>query len=123
MIAERIRRNTKYSNTIYVVFVIVILLAFLYFRKNYLHHKQEVKTLISKELSGKLNTLDNINRGSYNLKIGDYTIHSLPIADDVKKFNIQLGDSVRKEANSTKMVFYKKTNGTFENYCEYIIRP
>lgn len=120
---EQVQIPTKYIISLIVVLLIGVIIAFLYFRKNYFHNKKETNALIRKEVSGQINMLENINRGSYNLKIGDYKINSLPIAYEVEKYNIQLGDSVRKEANSRIMIFYKNTNGSFEKYCEYEIIP
>jgi len=95
--------------------------SFLFFIKKNKTHNREIKELIRMELNGRINILENINRGSYNLKIGTYKIHSLPIAFEIEKYNIQIGDSVSKEANSRIIKFYKNKNGVFEKYCEYNI--
>ena len=120
---EQIPISPKYIIAFIVVLLIGAVIAFLYFRKNYIHHKREINALIGKEINGQINILENKNRGSYNLKIGDYEINSLPIAYEVEKYNIQLGDSVRKKANSRIMIFYKNKNGVFEKHCEYEIIP
>ncbi|MBO9634968.1 MAG: hypothetical protein J7578_17795 [Chitinophagaceae bacterium] len=115
--------SVKYIVILIIVLLIGVAIAFLYLRKNYLLHKNEINDLISKEVNGQINILKNKNRGSYNLRIGNYEINSLPIAYEVEKYNIQLGDSVRKEANSRIMIFYKNINGVFEKNCEYKILP
>lgn len=120
---EGISISVKYIIISIVILLTGVAITFLYLRKNYLHHKNEINDLISREINGQINILKNKNRGSYDLKIGDYKINSLPIAYEVEKYNIQLGDSVRKEANSRIMIFYKNIHGVFEKYCEYEIVP
>ena len=111
----------KYTSVLYAIFLVVLVFAFLFFRKNYVAHKREKKELINKELKGKIIHLENMNRGSYDLKINNYEIRSLEIGFEVQKYNIQIGDSVSKEANSNIMTFYKNRNGIFEEYCKYEI--
>lgn len=115
--------HPKYIIILIAILLIWVIFSFSFFRKNYLHQKREIKRLKSQKINGQINILENKNRGSYNLQIGNYKINSLPIAYEVDKYNIQLGDSVSKEANSTLMIFYKNKNGSFEKYCEYEIIP
>jgi predicted membrane protein len=118
---EQIQMPTKYIIILGAIFLIGAIIAFFYFRKNHLYHKREISDLVSKELNGQINILENRNRGSYNLQIGNYKINSLPIAFEVEKYKIKLGDSISKEANSHIMIFYRNKNGTLEKYCEYEI--
>lgn len=59
--------------------------------------------------------MENKNSGTYNLIIGIYEIRSLPIAFEVQKYNIEVGDSETKEANSKIMKFYKKRMVNLKN--------
>jgi|GEM_PF-2091856 hypothetical protein len=118
---EQIEMSPKYISILISIFLLIVVFSFLFFIKKNKTHNREIKELIRMELNGRINILENINRGSYNLKIGTYKIHSLPIAFEIEKYNIQIGDSVSKEANSRIIKFYKNKNGVFEKYCEYNI--
>ena len=118
---EQIQISSKYIFVLVTIFILIVITAFLFFRKNYLSHKKEIMELISKEIKGEISDLKNENRGSYYIKIKNYKIHSLPIAFEIEKYNIQVGDSVSKKANSNIMTFYKNNNGTFKKCCDYKI--
>ncbi|MEN9639360.1 MAG: hypothetical protein RLZZ262_1228 [Bacteroidota bacterium] len=115
-------KSPKYVGISAAVFLFVVVFAFLFFRKNQIAHQRETKELIGKELYGKIKILENMNRGSYDLKIDNYEIRSLPIAFEIQQYNIQVGDSMSKEANSNIIKFYKIKNGTFEKCFDYEIR-
>lgn len=101
----------------------MVIVAVIYFTTNYKKFKSEISILISQEINGIIKSMKDENRGSYFLEIQttkeDLKIHSLPIAWEVKKFNIQIGDSVSKEANSKIMIFYKLKNGVSQKLCEF----
>lgn len=122
---EPIQMPFKYVIFFIVLFLISIIFAIIFFRNNYVEYKKEITELIEKEIQGKIKNLKNENRGSYYIEIstlnGDIKIHSLPIAWEIEKYNIQIGDSVSKEANSKIMSFYKAKNGVFEKCCDYEI--
>ena len=115
----------KYVIFFIALFVISIILAIMFFRNNYLKHKNVIAEIINKEIHGKIQGLRNENRGSYYVEIstlnGDIKIHSLPIAWEIEEYNIQIGDSVSKEANSKLMTFYKFKDGAYKKCCEYEI--
>ena len=118
---EQIEMSPKYFSILISILLLIVVFSFLVFMTKKKTHDREIKELIRIELNGRINVLDNMNRGSCDLKIGTYKIHSLPIAFEIEKYNIQIGDSVSKEADNTTMKFYKNKNGVFEKYCEYKI--
>jgi hypothetical protein len=122
---EPIQMPFKYIIFFITLFLISIVFAIVFFRNNYLKHENVITELIEKEIQGKIKGLKNENRGSYYIEIstlnGDIKIHSLPIAWEIEEYNIQIADSVSKEANSKIMTFYKFKNGAYEKCCEYEI--
>jgi hypothetical protein len=89
---------------------------------NYSEHQSALKFFAEKEVKGKITALKNEKRGSYFIEIDDlitkHQMHSLRIGWAVEEYNISVGDSVSKDANSKRMVFYKLKNGVFEKLCE-----
>ncbi len=122
---ESIKMLFKYVIVFIALFLILIMFATVFFRNNYLKHEKEITGVIRKEIQGKIKDLKNENRGSYYVAIStlkeDIKIHSLPIAWEIEKYNIQVGDSVSKEANSKLMTFYKFKIGAYEKCCTYEI--
>jgi len=120
---EEIQLPTKYIILIIVIFISIVIGAVVFFTRNYLSHKDELNSMIPKEIKGRIVALKDENRGSYYLEIETlketHKIHSLPIAWEIKEYNIQVGDSISKEANSRMMLFYKLKNGIYEKCCEF----
>ena len=114
--------SSKFGFGLIALFLAGVITAFLFFRKSYLNHNKDMTVLVGKELKGRISDLKNQNRGSYYVEIKNDKIHSLPIAFEIEKFNIQVGDSISKEAKSNIMTFYKNKNGTFIKCCDFEIR-
>ena len=91
--------------------------------RNYYENTNEYKALVKKVIKGRITDLKDETRGSYYLKIKSFNntirLHSLPIAWEVEEFNIQIGDSISKDAKSKKFVIYKQKNGRFKKICEF----
>ena len=108
-----------------MIFVSIVIGAIVFFTRNYLSYKEELNSLIAKEINGHIVALKDENRGSYYIEIETlketYKIHSLPIAWEIKEYNIQVGDSISKEANSKTMIFYKLKDGIYKECCKYKI--
>lgn len=89
-------------------------------------HIDEMHFLIKTEIKGTILVLKNEQRGSYYIEIKskniNHKIHSLPIAWEVDEYDIKVGDSISKEADSRMMFFYKTNNGINRKYCEFKIR-
>lgn len=63
-----------------------------------------------------------MNRGINSIQLSTSDkVPNLRIGWEIEKYNIQIGDSVSKEANSKIMVFYKLKSGVYVKYCEYEI--
>jgi hypothetical protein len=105
-----------------ILYVSVLIIAFLFLRKNYLGHRSEIKDFISKEINGKIDKLEDNGRGTYTLGIENVEVPGLPIAFEVHKYNIQIGDSISKQSYSPKIKFYKSERGVFVYLFEFEIR-
>lgn len=101
-------------------FVILNIFSFLFVLvySNYYENTYEYKSLVKKEIKGQIIDMKDESRGSYYLKIKSLKstseLHSLPISWDVEEYDIQIGDSVCKEAKSKKIAFYKLKNGSYK---------
>lgn len=119
---EEIPLQTKY---LIIIIIITVILALFFFTRKHIDYEDELNSLIAKEVNGSIIALKDKGRGTYYLEIktlsGVFEISSLPIAWEVEKYNIQVGDSLSKKANSKKMFFYKKKNGIYIKYCDYEI--
>ena len=115
----------KYIIFLIALFLISAISAIVFFRDNYIKQTKKITEVIKKEIQGKIKDLKNENRGSYYIEISTMTeeikVHSLPIAWEIEKYNIQIGDSLSKEADSRIMTFYKFKNGAYKKCCEYKI--
>ena len=123
---EKIQLPRKYNVLLIVVFITIVIGAVIFFTRNYLSHKDEFNSLIAKEIKGRIVVLKDEHRGSYYIEIknqNDTFKISAPIAWEVKKYNIQMGDSINKNANSKIIFFYKLKRGVFERYCDYEMYP
>lgn len=104
--------STRTTNSIYLFFIVVFALTSIKLCSNYTRVKASHKSLISKEIRGKIVSLTNLGRGSYEVDIRDinqiYRLESYPLAWEVKKYNILVGDSVSKDPNSKIIIFYKE---------------
>lgn len=120
---EYINLPTKYNVFIVIIFISILIGAIIFFTRNYLNHKQELNSLFGKEIKGRIVALKYENRGSYCIEIKTfketYKIHSLPIAWEIKEYNIQFGDSLSKEANIKTITFYKVKNGSYQKCCDF----
>jgi predicted membrane protein len=122
---ERISIPIKYTIMMITVFVSIIIAGVVYFSKNHIRYKDELKVLVTREIKGTIIALKDERRGSYYIAIQctEDTIkqHSLQIGWEIKEYHIQIGDSISKEANSNIMLFYKLKDSIYEKRCEYEI--
>lgn len=112
--------NFKVRNFLLIGFIILSIFSFFLsiLLGNYYENTNEYKSLVKKEIKGRIIDMKDESKGSYYLKIKSLKstseLHSLPIAWDVEEYNIQIGDSVCKEAKSKKIAFYKLKNGIYK---------
>jgi hypothetical protein len=76
------------------------------------------KDFIKRELSGPLVKLEDIHHDQFYLYIRDNKTHNvvryaLYISKFIRENNIQVGDSISKEAGDHTIWFYKKKDGIF----------
>src|SRR5687767_8415090 len=74
--------------------------------------------LIKREISGILITVKDLQRGNYILRIkqhetGEELEYHLQISRFMKENNIQVNDSISKDANSHTLNFFKKKHGIY----------
>lgn len=90
---------------------------------NYYENTYEYKSLVKKVIKGRIIGIKDETRGTYYLKIksleSTFELHNLPMSSEVEKYNIQIGDSISKDAKSKKFVIYKKKDGRFKKICEF----
>ncbi len=111
----------SYCNFFYLS---IFISGIIFFIRKYLERKEKIKDFIEKEVKGRIISLKDINRGRYEISIktfNDTINQSLGIAWHIEKYNIQVGDSVSKEANSRIMIFYRTKGGKFKEYLKYEI--
>jgi hypothetical protein len=101
------KENIKISKTanriLISIFLLVILSAVIFFTRNWLRWDKEIDSLKAEKINSKIVELKDLQRGSYliGLKVGSNTIQfSLPIAFEVRRDHIQVGDSLSKPAGS-----------------------
>lgn len=85
--------------------------------------KKQSDDLIEREINGILINSKDITHGKYALIIkqhgtGEEIKYYLHISKFFQDNNIQVGDSISKNANSHTINFFKKRNGTFNKCCE-----
>jgi hypothetical protein len=90
-------------------------------RNRYSENLNEKEVLSRNAFSGSVIQMTNLQRGNFdvtiNAKEGVLTIKAWQIGWEVKKFNLQTGDSVKKAENSADVFFYKSFNGQFRQLC------
>jgi hypothetical protein len=79
--------------------------------------------LIKREISGILVTVKDLQHGDYTIRIKQHNTgkemeYYLQISRFIKENNIQVNDSISKEANSHTLNFYRKKDGIYEKYCD-----
>jgi hypothetical protein len=115
--------SKNYLVIIFSTMAIISIIVLIALVKRYFKAKTVTNTLIRQEIDGVIKSMKDESRGSYFLEIktgkGLLSIHSLPVAWEVEKYNIQVGDSVSKKANSKTMNFYKSKNGVMTKVCEF----
>jgi hypothetical protein len=120
---EEFKISKKNLIVLFSILAILVLIAVFVLSKNYLNYRANTNALIGQQINGIIKSMKDQSRGSYFLEIQTekeiISVHSLPVAWEVKKYNIQVGDSISKEANSRIMKFYKSRNGVIEKICEF----
>lgn len=122
---EEIVLPKKYFMILLIIFLSTIISAIIFFTKIQSKHNLEILIFQNKNINGKIVKLNDLSRGMYSLTIINeglvYETPSLPIAFEVEKYNIKIGDSLYKDSNSKSVTFFKKKNAMFEKCFKYEI--
>lgn len=104
-----------------MIFISAIVGSALFFARNFFRHQEELKQFLKTDVQGIIIKLDDLTRGSFSIEIRDnnnnYILPELPIAFAVKKYNVKVGDSLSKHANSKFITVYKLNNRIYEERC------
>lgn len=120
-----ILRNKSINWIIYAAFITITLLCIIYFTSRYQYFADQERKLIPIQFVGRINSLRDLNRGTYYVKVvtqdSAIELQSLPIAYDVNRTKLRIGDSVSKNRNSEKIQFFRSDFGKRSNLFEYQI--
>lgn len=119
----------RLNKTIYtplLIFIAAIIFWGIFFFNGDGKFDKMVSDFTARQINGTITFSSEKGRGFYLLEINDKVSDtdlkfSVPKSWFFKENNIQVGDSVSKEANSKKMTFFKNSDGSFEKCCEYEI--
>ena len=108
----------------YLIFVLANLIAAGYFIFKRLSWSNELKMLYREKIHGKIVDIKDLTKGTYSIKLSSKTqLPDLLLGWEIKKYSIQIGDSLSKESNSNVIRFYKIEEGVWKKTCEYEIAP
>lgn len=114
--------NKFWSKLIYAIFGLIFLSAAIFFIHKGRWYNNKLIEFEKREVSGRIINLKKLTKGFYAIKLSsEMPLPNLRIGWEIEEYNIQIGDSVSKEANSKLMTFYKFKNGAYEKCCEYEI--
>lgn len=109
----------------YIPFVAMLIIGVVYFTSKFKYFADLERSLIPIRFIGRIDSMRNLNRGSYYVKIvtkdSVIELQSLPIAYDVNRTNLRIGDSVAKERQSEKIFFFRRDLGKRLELFEYQI--
>lgn len=88
--------------------------------------KKQRGDFFKQEVNGILIRSKDIYRGMFKLTIRQHhteeeVTYSLSISKFLRDYNIQIGDSISKDANSRTIEFFRKSNGTFSKCCDLYV--
>lgn len=105
--------------------LVSIVIAFLIYWtiSSFVNRETQTNDFIKKEVGGLLVNIKDEGKGEYTLtikqhKTGEILEYYLFLSPFIKKNNIQINDSISKDANEHTIKFYKKKNGSFYKCCE-----
>lgn len=108
------------------IWVIIIGAMVCFFLHGMNEYKKMEKDFISRNIEGRISSVEDAERGFYCIRIEDKVakkslLYQLPQSFFFKENKIRKGDSVSKEMNSTIMTFYKFDKGIYKECCDYKI--
>ena len=84
--------------------------------------QNQLGILESAKLNGIVYELKDTQKGTYTVvtKVnqGVYYIHGIHLSWYIDKYNIQVGDSISKNANSDTLSFFKLESGVYKKRCD-----
>ncbi len=110
--------SKKIVFSLFVFMLLIILIASYIFIDQTIKYNNELSLFQKNELGGKISKITSEGKGLITLEIDGKKICTLPIAYEVEKFNIRIGDSLLKKPNSSILTIYKSKEINFEKLCE-----
>ena len=106
---------------IYLAFALIIFSFIFIMIKNWFKHQNDLENFIKKKVNSKIYQLKDLNRGSQEIVFktnNQLDTISLPLTFEVKKYNIIIGDSLNKVANSNLLEIFRTENSVTYKLCE-----
>ena len=103
-----ISNRTKY--VLFGSYLMVIVFAIIYFTNNWLDQQKKMDNFKKSIINARILVLKDLQRGNYliELKVGNtIKAFSLPIAYEIKRDNIQVGDSLSKQNDTDKFEIFR----------------
>ncbi|MEY4964312.1 MAG: hypothetical protein RLZZ323_1631 [Bacteroidota bacterium] len=101
----------------YLLFIFTIIFCFfIYMYNGQMKYNEMIINLKSRKIDGEIVNLIEGNKGFSEIEISEQNSKSkikikLPISWDIDHFNIEVGDSLRKNPFDNSICFYKSTKG------------
>jgi hypothetical protein len=125
MIKEEIPISKRTQLILIGSFIIIVLGTIIFFVNNWLNWQKEMESFKSSEINSRILELKNLNRGNYLVKVNiknSIREFDLPISFEVKRDNIQVGDSLSKKSGSGRCEIYRKNvNGELSKISDFTI--
>jgi hypothetical protein len=119
-----ISKKTNYL-IIILPFVISVIIIAIYFTKNWIEYQDKIQSFKDSKINSRIIKLKDLNRGNYEIQLNvkdKVMSFDLPIAYEVIKDSIEIGDSLVKDAMNGKFEIYRiKDNSNIEKISESII--
>ena len=118
---QEITISRKVKILTYSVFILIVLVFGILTTNNWNIHQKRLSIFTIQKVNSKIYRLKDLNRGSqefvfsYNNQLDSV---SLPMTFEVKKYNIKVGDSICKEANSRQIMIFRTENLNSIKMCE-----
>ena len=102
-----------------------MLLGVIYFTSRHRYFTDQERRLIPIHFVGRIDSLRDLTRGSYYMKVvtqdSVIELQNLPLAYDVNRTKLRIGDSASKERYSDKILFFRTDSGKRSELFDYQI--
>ena len=123
---NRILVMFKRNYTLFIICGLLVTLIIYSYYSTMIKFENMENAIIKAEINGLLINVKNVNKGNYYIEIKDSKTKivypcDLPLASFVSENNIQLNDSISKEAKNDSLTFYRKVENKYQPCCIYEI--